>query len=399
MPIPQSAEATNLEALKREAMLEEYCVNARKNYRSPIIYAVEHKDMVMLHALLDSKKVTINDKFGNSDWSPLEWACEFNDVDSANMFLELGAEKTPRALLIAVKNKMTEIADKLLAANVCADATYYKDTTLICAIRNGDLPTVTKLIDHGANVNFSSDYYPTKTPIFFAVDYLQSDFNKGFEIINTLREHGSNLNAKCREYSGVENKNYDVTVALYFLSCLYEMRNKHSITQADRDFVESLLKTGSNPNENKYYGNTCLQYAAAIGDHDLCKLLISHGAKSYVKNGANKLPSDFAKGSNKIYLRLMEYIEKRSAKSDFQSVIPKTLTIFGHKINISKNEKIAAAKALLGIVETKANLSTLDHQYDDALNNGDLGKIYAEYKKMLTPGSVQPKVMTSNCCM
>lgn len=120
-----------------------------------------------------------------------------------------------------------------------------KADQLLAATRKGDLPTVKRLLDEGANVNARTRY--DSTPLFFACD------RGHIEIVRLLIERGANLNVKDNFYNATAlgwamskkhegivellvEKGVDVTEAL-----------NGSIREGDRKLLQLILDKGKVP--------------------------------------------------------------------------------------------------------------------------------------------------------
>lgn len=86
--------------------------------------------------------------------------------------------------------------------------------------------------------------------------------------------------------------------------------------QADKNALavtDLLLTQGAQVNETDRYGNTALIYAAQVGDLDVVKALVEHGANMAIKNKGGATALDFAISREHFFVT--EYLKGVQAKA------------------------------------------------------------------------------------
>lgn len=190
--------------------------------------------------------------------SQLYLAAGTGDFHNAEMALEYGADinslsqgETP--LIMAVKNKQTEMVEFLLSRGADVNAQNKKgDTALMSASTSSDFDLMKILLDHHADPNIRSNDEQTA---------LITCFKR--EGIKMLLDAGADIEAK---------DNIGNTVLIQ--ACHFGLAN---------DAVKFLVNCGANVNAKNNFGYTPLMVSAEMGYADNVKLLLESGANIYEK--------------------------------------------------------------------------------------------------------------------
>lgn len=268
--------------------------------------------------------------------------------------------KTP--LMVAAETGNLEMVQFLLDHGAKLDVRSLENmTALHFAAKNGHENIVKFLLEQGVGINDKSN--SGATPLLFAA------MNGHAAMVKLLLDRGANINAQ--DGSGV--------TALFA-----------AISSNHVDVVKVLLEYGADltltlsSRRLSYLDGTPLHAAIKLDNLEIVRLLLKNGADIYASNTLGEMPLNLAKGRIKKEIDIIDYYTKREKnKKDYKNsftilgykFLSKPFTIFGHKFNISKVEKLQAAEALKSVVIGGADPSTLE-SHQDALNNGKLGSIY-----------------------
>jgi hypothetical protein len=167
------------------------------------------------------------------------------------------------------------------------------------AANDGDLNAVRSCVEHGASVDT-----PAKpgaegergfTPLVIAAR------NGHLEVVEYLVEHGANINnaANGRDKSALLAASY----------------GRHL------DVVEYLLNKGANINAQAFNGYTPLNDAASIGDFQVVKYLVDHGADPRIRDKKGLTPAQNAQLRLERYPHLKATNWGRGTPDDFRQII------------------------------------------------------------------------------
>ncbi len=136
--------------------------------RTPLIRAVENRDLAGISRLLDEGANIDEPSTGKWSASPLYWATYFCMADAAQLLLKRGAR-------VGVPGP--DGRTLLLAATACSDEMH---------------PVVNLLIEKGDKVNFQDNYYGY-TPL------INASYNNSPEIVKRLLKSGADVNIRSKE--------------------------------------------------------------------------------------------------------------------------------------------------------------------------------------------------------
>lgn len=325
--------------------------------------------------------------FCNQSLSIDQLVLEGCDINAAN-----AEGATP--LYIASKDGHLDVIKALIEKSANIDAANTSGLTpLHIATRNGYLDVVNALIEKGANINATEAR--GITPLHMAAQ------NGHFDVVNALIEKGANINAARIDngvtplHISVENGHFDVVKALIEKGANINVAEDSGITPIHMaaqkgllDVVNALIEKGANINAAAANGVTPLHFAAEKGHLAVVKALIEKGADinaAAANRGtplnATNYPLEIIKTLRR--QSLINYIKEREkeAAPDFK----KSITMFNKKLTFgfSKQQKVAAAKAFLKVIDGEENVDSLkDHR--DVLHNGELGSIYGNLVRVFT---------------
>lgn len=238
--------------------------------------------------------------------------------------LELAVDKDHRELWEAILNTTSETE---------------KENLLDAAVKNHNFQTITVLLQAGAKAN--------NAMLLNAID------NNKLNIVTTLL-------------------NYNASLA--YSSDLTSSPLMHVIKHKDDTYRMDIMKQilSKAPQQDPNILNEALRAALNI-ENSWTRTYI---AKMLIKQGASPT-EEWAHNSNRldIVIRLLNYIEQRKKGAEYL----RTYSFFGIKLNFgfSKDQKLKAAEAFKETLlddESYSRGTLRAHQ--DALNNGELAKIY-----------------------
>jgi ankyrin repeat protein len=187
---------------------------------------------------------------------------------------------------------------------------------LITPSMKGDIDTVRRLLEEGADVNAKTNY-DEKTALMYASIYGQT------EIAKLLLEKGADVNAK--DYRGttafiLASLNGRTEIAKLFLEKGADVNARENdgttaLISASKEqeednteIVKFLLEKGADVNAKDNDGFIALMYATMYGQIDIVKILLMSGADINAKdnNGENSLKHASANGDTEIVKLLLE---------------------------------------------------------------------------------------------
>ncbi|XP_051469406.1 ankyrin repeat domain-containing protein 66 [Apus apus] len=109
-----------------------------------------------------------------------------------------------------------------------------------------------------------------------------------------------------------------------------------AVASGDYDLVEEILRTGRcDPNQKDvdWHDRTPLHWAAAIGQSDMVKLLVDHGARHCLRSEVGRTPAHLAAESGRLgVLRTLHSLHAAMDVPDLFGDTPKRLAeIYGHR--------------------------------------------------------------------
>ena len=250
---------------------------------------------------------------------------------------------------------------------------YSGDWPLSIAIRFNRIEIV-KLLLRGKDLNympppsaFFSSPPQESSFLMYATSYNQ------IEIVNFLLQQGANVNLQNqRGYSAL------LVAAMRGHSQVIDLFLQNKV-----DINTQVTFSSRFHGCHMMAGSTALHAAIQYKHNEVALTLAQAGASLTMRNVKGQTPIDLATGHLKHQLKLIEYIKQRdnnpkqykySFKIGRFSFFDQPITIFNHQFNISKDEKIKAAKALYAFEFENKSKNTLA-SYTDAYNNGELSSI------------------------
>lgn len=186
----------------------------------------------------------------------------------------------------------------LTFGNAEASRMYSDEWTMVSAAEENALPVVRRLLEEGQNPDVTLGY----TALHIAL-------NNGYdEIASTLIEHGADLNSK--DYLGrtplfiaMMRDNWSMASKMVEAGADVTERTDIGTTylmlaigKGNDDFATRLLERGVDVNavRTENTQTTALGLAAAEGNLNMVRELLSHGADPYLKDGNGTTPMDLA---------------------------------------------------------------------------------------------------------
>lgn len=154
---------------------------------------------------------------------------------------------------------------------------------LVAAAGEGNIKQVSRLIEHGADVNVRSTY-----------DYLalQEAIEKGdYDIVKLLIKHGAKVNASGHSERTAligASSSYEINIVKLLIKHGAKVNEKDgdgytalmlAVINERSNIARFLIKHGADVHAKNRYGDTILTKAVEKQSMDLVKLLIEHGAK------------------------------------------------------------------------------------------------------------------------
>lgn len=235
------------EQLKNEGIDLKECINQKNRHRDSLILTavkLEFSEGVkfLLNEGADERAINGGDSYNNT------------------------------ALIYAIKNKNSEIANLLIDHGADVNQGYSQNPLLV-AVKNNDIEMVRKLLEHGANETINK-WYSEGNPLMIAIQLNNT------EMVELLLNNGANSNYSGRggTYDSTETAltmavqcgNYDV------VKLLLEHGAKESINTSNEHWVRVSENVYAKKQLRK---KTPLQIARKGGLSNIVELLVQHGAK------------------------------------------------------------------------------------------------------------------------
>jgi uncharacterized protein len=248
-----------------------------------LVEAVKNQDRDAISRLI-KQRVDVNAPEGDGA-TALHWAAHRNDLETVDQLIRLGANVNAAndlgvmPLSLACLNRNAAIVEKLLAAGANPNATMAGETALMTAARTGSVESVRALLVHGADVNAKE---PTRgqTALMWAAAERHPD------VVRVLIEAGADVQTRSMSYpmrvnyGGQSNNGGDpnnpVTPGDMLRGgsepLLFAARN------GDVESAGLLLAAGAGINDTLPDGMTALTLATRSGQSAVAKFLIEKGA-------------------------------------------------------------------------------------------------------------------------
>ncbi|HEV3214863.1 MAG TPA: ankyrin repeat domain-containing protein [Vicinamibacterales bacterium] len=248
-----------------------------------LVEAVKNQDRDAISRLL-KQRVDVNAHEGDGA-TALHWAAHRNDLETVDQLIRLGANVNAAndlgvmPLSLACLNANAAIVEKLLAAGANPNATMAGETALMTAARTGSVESVRALLVHGADVN-AKEPARGQTALMWAASERHPD------VVRALIEAGGNVRARSMSYTmrvnygGQSNNGGDVNNPVTpgdtqrggSTPLLLAARN------GDVESAGLLLTAGAGIDEALPDGMTALTLAARSGQSAAARFLIEKGA-------------------------------------------------------------------------------------------------------------------------
>ena len=297
------------------------CVN---DQGKTFLHTTESREIA---ALLLKKGLHIN-ALDKEDSTPISTAVEAGNRELVRLFLVHGADiniadragETP--LHIAAENSDPEIIRLLLTRNPDLEIKGGLSTqTALHKLINANLDdSVTAeccrlLLKKGADVNAVCD--DNVTPMHYAAR--EGNTNIGRLLIAA----GADINA-AMESSG--------TTPLHIASCNRDVLH----------MLRLLVAKGADVNAQENDGCTALHHAAQLGNTEMTRFLLNHGADPALKNNQDMTAQEYALINDKTDTAeiIGRFIRNRAAKTEKDKIIQKQAAETQHKNNLQKLDAI-----------------------------------------------------------
>jgi len=194
----------------------------------------------------------------NSSEIPLNSAIYFNKIDVSKYLIDNGANVNagdkhniyPIDLSVAMYKG--EILDYLLQHHVLINVRHGNTTPLLEAINDNNHDAFLKLIEHGADINFSNNQ--GLTPL------MKATAKRDIDIVSLLIKHGADVNSDSYHFGKYSATALDLAV------------NNNDLT-----ITQLLIQHGADVNKPNNCGITPLMAAAGNGNLKMVKLLVNNG--------------------------------------------------------------------------------------------------------------------------
>ena len=234
----------------------------RRQNRAALVHAILTNDSVSAVRLLKSgitPSQTYAEKtppFAGARRSLVYGAVERNNPELVQALLSYGAKADEEALSLAVVERKPSLVKALLAAGANPNsqpkdvANLYQPLTLM-AVENNDVETLSALLEKGANVE-GHNAMSGMTPLILGVERNYP------EIVETVFKYGANMNVR---------DNYQGTAM------------SAALRHENLAMVKRLVSQGVDVNQRGVEGYTPLMVAAAQGNTEIVRYLLSKQAK------------------------------------------------------------------------------------------------------------------------
>lgn len=241
-------------------MILNYALEGRSN---TVSFAAAHGDLDALRKFLQKNPQNMEEK-DELGFTPLAWAAEAGQKDSAELLLSLGAN--PNATTKAGRHPLDWAASaghlplvELLAAKGANDLS----VALFLAIQQQQVPVARFLLEHGANPNIHYPASNTTMPLHLAAG------QGNIEEARLLLEHGAQIN-------GVEQNNSTPL--------------EYAVGGSSKEMVELLFANGAtNPNKGSGYWSIFHEWALGAGDTNIATVLLFHKADVNAKGSDGQI--------------------------------------------------------------------------------------------------------------
>jgi len=325
--------------------------------------------------------LAINNKFIKAINILLEHKADVNVIDNLNNSI----------LTLAIGNDLSfMIVEAILAsgANInVKDAN--NNTPLRMAIKNGNINTLVRLINYGADINEMNEQGESVLDYAFSeehIDIAKYLIRKGSIIDKKYYEELKHLNDNSQEipnyFKNINNENDDHFsinrkirgYTTLMISCQNNFDN----------IISYLINQGVDINEKNEYHETALHHAIIGGHYDIVKLLIDHGADIHIKDDDNLTTLMYASREDKkdiVHLLLdrgAKINEKDNeqwtalmfaTRNDHHEVV-KLLLEHGAQIDILNKEQ----QNLLTLAAKGGSTKVIDTLIENGIDINDIGK-------------------------
>jgi ankyrin repeat protein len=282
-------------------------VNTKVHGCTPLHCAARygHKEVV---ELLIAKGADINAK-DTQGWTPLYLAINQGRKEIAKL---LASKSGDVSLHTAAYIGDLQTVEKLIDAGANVDANEKGATALLCAAKAGEIAVAKLLIANGADVN-AGEWTPLQEAATHSKEMVKlllakgADINTGkwpalhsaldagrFDIVELLLAKGADANIR-------DDKGHTpLHIAASYVARLYPK------------IVEILISNGADINARDNNGKTALSYAVENGYTEIVELLIAKGADVNARDGEGQTPLSYAQEQS--YTVIVELLRKHGAK-------------------------------------------------------------------------------------
>ena len=278
------------------------------NEKTPLEVAAFYNNQKLIKKLID-KGADINESFilsiEKGDFvtfnNILTYGVDINQKGSLSSDINYFFSKRRSPLASAIKTGNENIYQTLInkGADINATTNFYA-TPLVIATEKGDINAVTFLIKKGAEINKHSH------PKEYTIDkdgYINFNQNKGYtalmsaahyghiDIVKLLIENGADINV--RGYNGLTPlllaayEGYsDIVKLLTGKGAIIDIKQHDNSTPLMRaaekghiEVINCLIEKGADINAKNSFGSTALLIASLLGHFDVVRLLIDNGGK------------------------------------------------------------------------------------------------------------------------
>lgn len=353
--------------------------SVNKNGRTPLYYACQNGHVEIVDWFLNTKNIATQSEAKRTRYkTPLHIAAENGHTEVIQVLLQSGAninivdatnEEYTTPLHLASRKGQKDAVTFLLKNKAKVNiGDSSQRTALHYAAENGQEEVAKILIANGANVNAVSSEEPkNQTPLHYAAK------NGHANVTKLLLKNGAKANKATRLEKGHE-------AAIHFAA-----EKGHAAV------IDILIKNGANVNartsgEKQY--QTPLHYAVSNNHFDAVVCLIKNNADVNALDNKQRTPlllvnqhtnariiSLLADSKNIYRLKLTGYMETRVEEKEYNNALSFRGYTFFKFLNFSKSEKLAAAQALLDVINGQQEPNHL-LPHLAVLKNGRLKNIY-----------------------
>jgi ankyrin repeat protein len=307
--------SANIEEIKK--LISTYGINYKDGLGDTLLnIALKTNSLPVINFLLDQSDVDLNAK-NVLGQTPLQIAAMNGQLDNLELLISKGADVKAvdryqnNLLHVAAKTNRSEIIKYLLdQAYIDVDEKNAFDKTPL--FYSNEYHSTKALIDKGAKLSELSDGGKKLTEI--------AVHQKNKEFLELLLSNNPEIRSKVPVFHNTDKK--DLALAKFLLDKGFDINltdnsGRSAIFDSSKDFLEFLLKNGTNPDiRSNHDGGTALHSAAFFTKAEDIELLLKYGANPNIKNNEGLTPLDIIKNQTSRLPPKKEDAEKKQRAID-----------------------------------------------------------------------------------